>query len=395
MAERWQPLTEHDLWTAAKDGLLDENIVGVELKQRLPSNKDTAKELASLALYGGALLLGVVDPKHRDRLGRTLDPIEIDGVVEKIENIAGTIAPPVVVRPRLIPTEADPSQGFVWIDVPQSPLAPHMVDGRYWGRTGQSKVSLTDDQVRMHLTSSEQHEGRSSAELASFIQRFPSGLFTPEAASRPSAGLHLVLMPITARPEMTVDFFRNDPTAVMHELSEELGPRPYFRQTGRANRISDGYAFSQTELAGGQPFYASPSFELLEVTETGTLRFHSHRVAAGLNGGSVFPVFVGMILGSIRAVLGIGGLLAKHTDYSGSWALALEVGDIYGAKADLKRNDPFSLPTYSDQVYRSNSAALSSELRESVGDVVYRLTGRLLRGLGVESAAALQTFLDD
>ena len=58
----WEPITEADLRQAEQSGILDEAIVGVEFKQQLSDNKKTAKELASLALYGGALLVGVVDP---------------------------------------------------------------------------------------------------------------------------------------------------------------------------------------------------------------------------------------------------------------------------------------------------------------------------------------------
>jgi len=130
----WRPASEADLLRAAADGLLDEPASGLEFKQRLEegrtANKRFAAELASLAVDGGRLVLGVVDPKHRDGQSPS-NALEAQRLIERIESIARSIPdPPLPVSCTPLPSTADPDLGYVVVDVHPSIDAPHFVDGK-------------------------------------------------------------------------------------------------------------------------------------------------------------------------------------------------------------------------------------------------------------------------
>lgn len=145
-----RPLTALDSWekvvSAADGGLLAEN-QWCELKEQLgPSkaavNLELARDLASLSVHGGVLIFGVRD-KTYDVVG-----CATEGMQDRISQVAATrISPP------LVPLISDPIEGpegknLLVVSVPPSPLAPHMVDEKYYGRSADGKRVLSDPEVR-------------------------------------------------------------------------------------------------------------------------------------------------------------------------------------------------------------------------------------------------------
>jgi hypothetical protein len=114
--DRWQPFTEDDITAALADRSLAEGHyldVKRELSPGTGSNKEIARDMASFALDGGALLLGVEEDK--DARTWSLLPQELAGLPERIERIAlAGIDPPLFVIPRAIPSVADASKGYVY-----------------------------------------------------------------------------------------------------------------------------------------------------------------------------------------------------------------------------------------------------------------------------------------
>ena len=114
----WRPQTEADLVSAAEQGLLDESGTSIELKRELglgaAANKELAKDLASLAISGGLLLLGVRDVQDRDPSDplTALNPVPLSGFAERVEQVALTrCEPPLFVRCIDIAAEEQPSMG--------------------------------------------------------------------------------------------------------------------------------------------------------------------------------------------------------------------------------------------------------------------------------------------
>lgn len=143
---------------AAKGGLLSEN-QWCELKKGIaPPGKDAntelARDLAALSLQGGVLIFGVSD-KTYEVVG-----CDISGLEDRISAVAAmTVHPPLspVVYPP-IAHPGDDDRHVLVVEVPVSPLAPHMADGRYWGRSSNGKRELSDADVRAAMAERQRDE---------------------------------------------------------------------------------------------------------------------------------------------------------------------------------------------------------------------------------------------
>lgn len=103
---RWQPNSEADLRQAIDEGVLTEGHY-LEFKQELASgsgsNKELARDLASLAVDGGLLIIGVGEDKSTGDL--YLTPVPLAGLAERVDQIAHSIPdPPIAVTIRSIPS---------------------------------------------------------------------------------------------------------------------------------------------------------------------------------------------------------------------------------------------------------------------------------------------------
>src|SRR6266568_7157754 len=112
--------------------------------------KELAKDVAALALDSGALIIGV----DEDNLGRATAPVPVDlaGFADRVDQVAlRRCDPPVPVRITQLSDPADEKIGILVVEVPAHPLAPVMVDYRYWGRGERGVRQLSDAEVvRLH-----------------------------------------------------------------------------------------------------------------------------------------------------------------------------------------------------------------------------------------------------
>ena len=142
----------NDLVAAAQTGVLAET-QWVELKAALPAtanaaNLELARDLASLSVDRGVLVIGVKNPGNQaDHLVGTTDDLE--GLKDRIDQVAGgtRIQPPLTVQMTPIPHPTDPERYVLIVTVPASASAPHMVDEKYWGRGATGKRPLADVEV--------------------------------------------------------------------------------------------------------------------------------------------------------------------------------------------------------------------------------------------------------
>jgi len=157
---RWRPGSYTELEEAAAGGLLDESH-WVELKGDLPAgnpgaNAELARDLASLAPDGGLLVVGVKDAVREP--GAVVG-VQLSKLADRIDAVARTrIDRPLTVRTRELHDPDRPGFGCLLVEVPASPLAPHMAEGSYWGRSDRAKIRLDDAQVRrLHEQLQQQH----------------------------------------------------------------------------------------------------------------------------------------------------------------------------------------------------------------------------------------------
>lgn len=133
--------------TAAASGALDETR-WVELKQEVPAsskpaNLELAKDLASLSVDGGLLIVGIEDAGGH-RAGAVVGA-RTEGIRERIDQVCGArVEPPLHVETSLL---SDAARSVAIVTVPASEDAPHMVDHLYWGRGDTGKRPLSDVEV--------------------------------------------------------------------------------------------------------------------------------------------------------------------------------------------------------------------------------------------------------
>lgn len=148
------PLSTWDEVVAAAASGLFEETQWVELKERLgpagkPVNTELARDLASLSVHGGVLVLGVRD--------KTFEVVgcDVEQLTQRISQVASmTVHPPLspVVYPAIQHPE-DEGLHVLVVEVPPSANAPHMVDNAYWGRSSDGKRKLSDPEVRTLMAS--------------------------------------------------------------------------------------------------------------------------------------------------------------------------------------------------------------------------------------------------
>ncbi|MEX3656041.1 ATP-binding protein [Mycolicibacterium fortuitum] len=139
--------TEEDLERLAQNGLLEETH-WLDLKRELgagnSANKDLAKDIAAFALDGGTILIGVDEDTSPPRPW----PVPLAGLAERIEQVARMrVDEAVQVRTTVIESADTPGHGYVVVHIPQSVRAPHMADGRYYGRGDKTNRVLPNTEV--------------------------------------------------------------------------------------------------------------------------------------------------------------------------------------------------------------------------------------------------------
>jgi hypothetical protein len=84
-----------------------------------------------------------------------VEPVLLDGLAEAVDQIARSRCDPpvyVICHPLLDSAVADgKARGVLLVEVPPGPGAPHMTDGRYYGRGDTTNHRLSDgDVARLH-----------------------------------------------------------------------------------------------------------------------------------------------------------------------------------------------------------------------------------------------------
>jgi len=255
--------SEADVLAAIGNGVLGESHyldLKREVKSSANANKETARDLASFAIDGGMLIIGIGETDT----GIESTPQPLAGVPERLERVAATaVDPPLHVLTVAIPTDADRAYGYLIVYVPASPEAPHMVDNRYLARGDKTKRYLTDPEVlRLH-----QRRLTATADgLALLDVEFGRDPF--DDASRENAHLFVLAEPLAARADQLIDVtdtpqpqpsFELRNSGLTTDLNASLG------KVGAAqfsygldemqdfDRRANGVAWTTYALAGGQP----------------------------------------------------------------------------------------------------------------------------------------------
>lgn len=401
---RWTPSNEADVQAGIDRGLLGESHY-LDLKEVPASrgdNKEAARDLVSFAIDGGTLIYGIAE----DKANRTfaMAPQPLNGLAEKMEQIAlsSLVDPVLTVACEEIPSVADPARGYLVVHIPASPVAPHMADGRYYGRNDKTKYVLSDPEVfRLH-------ERRRAAE------RDALKLLEAEIANDPiptdqrrQAHLFLVAQPLAGRRDMLLDlvsgpqwnlnlaqFLQTAFTPEMNALLADAGFEPSLINASNGFRRARGAARATPNLGDGRRFTpsgrsSSENAVELQVLEDGGLRVFLSRFSDTLSGGESV-LFDAAAVSYTRRFLALVQAAAEKAGYFGNWTLAFGVTGIKGMRAfGINSMNFFNTDArYDADAYAETTSTSWAELVNAPGSITCRLIGPLLRSLAIEQRYA-------
>lgn len=414
MLEGWEPKTEEELLLAARQGLLNEGHPGLEFKQQLGEgarfNSEFAADMASFATNGGAIIIGVVDPRNRksSEPKAALLPQDLRGMAERVEQIAMMRCQPALfVHPYSISSAQDEHLGYLVIKIPQSPHLIHMVEGAYIGRGDTTKRRLSDSEVAEFMLRRQPLAQRVEEELQNQIDRDPW-----ELARKGSqlAHLYLVAIPHPGRPKMLLEHLTNYDSPAPWFLNliqkrRDENPRfqgqfaPDFDLVDRFATRADGWAVTTFALGPGRQVPPDAREERLievELTEDGIIKLFSGRASEWREDRSYQIVFEVLIAGLTRRLIRLTGDIAKECGYTGCWAFGIAIQDLLGT-VSWERADRYMgvADSYPESRYSETTTASLEEISSKPGQVTSRLVSRLLRTLGSADQPRIQEHLKD
>lgn len=395
MTSRYLADTEEQLEQLRTEGLLVEDH-HLDLKRELPSgpkaNKELARDLASFAIDGGALYIGVEEGQPGEL--PTLTPGVLKGLPERIDQVSrSAVHPPLKVHPRVIPAGSSGADGtgYLVVRVPPSPDAPHMVDGRYWGRGALTKEQISDAQVREVFERRTRARGDSAQLLAAVVDQDP----TPEQG-RTQGHLFVLARPLFASSDLLLRAFGAEPgdrwiyRNVLAGPSSEApsGWAPDLGYASNASRRARGWALHSFQMGEDRSLRSlhedRPPSETglldLELDEDGTLRLFCGRATDDTSTTRV--AIDALIAGLTRRVIVAAGVIARSGGYFGPWTLGLAVTNLRGAVSLFEHQNAMgrALP-FSENEYRMTTEAYFDALEQDPDVLVERLFGRLNRAL--------------
>lgn len=400
---RWTPKTEADLDSAISAGLLEESHY-LDLKESLVSksdNRETARDLASFAIDGGTLIIGIAE----DKTNRTfmLAPQPLAGMAEKVEQVARSIPdPPLSILTETITSEADQTTGYLVVDVPASPAAPHMVDGRYFGRGDKTKHSLSDPEV-VRLHDQRRAARRDALDLLQHeIANDPVPTRFREQAhlflvAQPLAGRRDMLLGLTGTPQWnvkTAGFMERAFTPEVNSALFNIDASPTLADADNGYRRSRGVARATANLGEGRILSVSegalnPEDAIeLQIHTDGGLRLFLSRFSDKLGRDNEQQIIDAAAVSNTRRFLALVLAAAEEAGYFGNWALAVGATYLSGLRAYSPPQTGFGFAAtarYEEHDYRETTEVSWAELNVAPGAVARRLLGPLLMALSVES----------
>ncbi len=381
---RLQLSTWADVTIAASAGVLDEN-QWVELKQAVPpssraANLELAKDLASLSVDGGLLIIGIEDAAGS--AGQVVGTA-LDGLQSRIAQVAaGRIAPPLPVTIDVIQKPDDPPLGVVVVTAPASEGAPHMVDSQYWGRSAHGKRVLSDDEVRRVLLDRQAR----TAGFAERVRALPGRLDPPQLGDR--GRLYILLEPGAASKEPLADLLAGKQLLQLAASGLRFDPQwgPSFRSLTYVVPHPDGIAAASVstdaaEGAGHEYFFGLLGDDGSLYVSAPGVRPYGHKADA--------PEVLspGQLLETVHAAVALAAHIAdEYVGYQGPWRIGVLVTKLRGIVASQAHSAygfQRFLPFPSEE-YFAVAHATTREMADGTPAVVERVAKNLLRGLGVD-----------
>ncbi|MEU7088128.1 AlbA family DNA-binding domain-containing protein [Streptomyces achromogenes] len=405
---RWTPKTEADLQAAVAGGLFEESH-HLDLKKAPNSksdNKELARDLASFAVDGGTLIIGVQENKE----SRTFElaPQPLNGLPEKVEQVARTIPdPPLTILTEEISAEAGDGTGYLIVHIPASPVAPHMVDNRYFGRGDKTKYQMGDAEVVALHARRRDSEATTLALLRKEMDEDPLRDVGTQShfflVAQPAAGRRDMCLPITGAQD-----WNHRLHALINRVRENKKLRaalsnqafsPDLNDAHQGHRRARGVALSSSTLQSDRTYapegrWGDEDVIEIQLFEDGGLRLFMTRLSDGLSNRHAPDDEAEQVLFDAAAVihtrnmLELMRLVSEEVGYHGNWAVAVGANRLRGRRRYTGQSLFASNHRYSADSYEESTGVTLAELRDAPGTVTRRLLGPLLRSLDSEELFA-------
>ncbi|MDP8930742.1 MAG: ATP-binding protein [Actinomycetota bacterium] len=401
--DRWLPGTYQELRDALQRGVLVEG-PRLELKrEKPPDNWKLARSLAALAVDGGVLIIGV------DEKGPALHPVPLHQLKEHVDQVArNNIDEPLRVRTHEIHEPSTPGDGFLVVEVPESPQAPHQVPGRgFYARRDTTNEILSAADLERLIGRRVRDQTTIVELLRGEIARDP----VPEKIRR-QAHLYAVARPVSWRREMLLEALGDQERNWIHVLNSELFegkageafhtatpvPLDIPRAARSFSRRARGWALHTHELEPGRFMHPDAAESLLldlEVNHDGMLRLFCGHASRPISEGQGQVAIEAAILGLTKRLMLIAGNVAETCDFRGSWDVGVAVTGLRGklsARLWETGNRLVAAP-YSEDEHFETVRVTWDELTQDPDRVVDRLLRALNLALngGVAPIPSLQS----
>ncbi|HEY5266246.1 MAG TPA: ATP-binding protein [Acidimicrobiales bacterium] len=302
----------------------------LELKEQLPitaRNGDLAKDVASLTSDGGVIIYGVREDRSTQSF--SLAPIDLTGVRERVASIVGSrVEGSPYIETLTIDDETGSGKGFLVVHVPESPMAPHMVDGiGFFGRFDTVTRMLTAGDIdRLYQRRAKWDEDRSvfvseaitDSQLTSKVNLLPGVVY-------------VVAHPVTGQSDIRVrSGIANDHNSLMNLLTNVCNALQFVNSAGVTLSAIIPYEFKRTldgvELVRPDSI-SSNSYGHAQFLDDGTVRLSYGPIVDNFtdpsnpmvrDGSSVQVAAQAFLLaGNILAAAGYSGLVDVAIQLSG------------------------------------------------------------------------------
>ncbi|OZE92965.1 hypothetical protein CH299_29090 [Rhodococcus sp. 14-2686-1-2] len=400
---RFTPVTWDEICVAAASGVLNEGR-WVELKKDIPAkgagaNRELAKDLASLSVDGGTLIVGIEEASAGvagSVVGADLASLQI-----RINQVSrSTIHPALHVSTQTFDHPTDPGLGVMVVSVPASASAPHMVDGAYWGRTEHGKATLSDDEVRRLM-----EQRRSAREgFRDRLAGVGNNLRAPAAQDRATGQLVLRFEPIapayTDLPSDAIAGLGFPSQAIQKLVQGTHGSHsPRLMDADQDRSHPDGWFATSLRKRHVEAYEATgkvvPELGRLSilVDDTGTWSIVSGSATLPVdsNQSSELCIYTRHILELTHIVCGaVASFSTEVAPYHGQWQVGVSIDNLNGLKPSESHHRDFyrfdETEPYDRSTYEAVAMTSTQELEEHPSAVVERLLKNFLRGMGLDRA---------
>jgi hypothetical protein len=382
----WVPRDETELRAAVDRGDLRETST-LDVKAALPTkgkNKDLARDICAMTVDGGVLIYGVGgdDPTRPDGL----IPIELAGAAERIDLVAqGAISEPPTIEIHDIAAADAPGHGFLIVEIPASPRAPHMVtsegENRYYGRGATGNRILTEGEVARLYARREKWDIDRAAWLDEAVAAMPFSFDDPIEHIGPM----VVLVRPVASPRGLLDRARGDQDMrhfLQRDVSEHARRLDPYRSQGTSGL---GDALDVTRRGAGvwvtqiDRDFRGPYQARCEYSTSGQLTYwHAPAINSRIRrDADVAWIMERSVTRAVFQTLTAAALIYQRGGYSGAVDVGVALLGIEDASGAALSNTFEGGPRYGAPDFRENLRTTTTDLRRDPEQV----TRELLAGL--------------